>query len=150
MQDYQPEFPQVASPMWPSQRFKSKCSLQTRCQLHGLLRPSLGSHIDQFSCSPFVETVINPLPRFKGRDSRLQVIKKGVPNNLQPYFILLFYFIITITVFLRPHLWHMEFPDQESNRSCSWWPTPQPQQHRIQAASANYTTAHGNTGPPNH
>ena len=29
------------------------------------------------------------------------------------------------------------------NRSCSWWPTPQPQQRGIQAASATYTAAHG-------
>ena len=27
----------------------------------------------------------------------------------------------------------------------SCWPTPQPQQHRIQAESPTYTTAHGNT-----
>ena len=37
------------------------------------------------------------------------------------------------------------FPDQGSNRSCSRWLTPQPQQHQIRATSANYTTAHGNT-----
>ena len=30
------------------------------------------------------------------------------------------------------------------NWSCSCQPTPQPQQHRIQAASVTYTTAHGN------
>ena len=32
------------------------------------------------------------------------------------------------------------------NQSCSCQPTPQPQQHRIQASSATYTTAHGNAG----
>ena len=31
------------------------------------------------------------------------------------------------------------------NRSYSFWPTPQPQQHGIQTASVTYTTAHGNT-----
>ena len=31
------------------------------------------------------------------------------------------------------------------NWSCSHWPTPQPQQHQIQATSATYTTAQGNT-----
>ena len=35
-----------------------------------------------------------------------------------------------------------KFPDQGSSRSCSCWPTPQPQQCRILAASAVYTTAH--------
>ena len=33
---------------------------------------------------------------------------------------------------------------QGSNLSCSSWPTPQPQQRRIQAISASYTTAQGN------
>ena len=32
-----------------------------------------------------------------------------------------------------------------SNQNCSCQPTPQPQQHRIQATSVTYTTAHGNT-----
>ena len=36
------------------------------------------------------------------------------------------------------------FLGQESNRSCSRQPTPQPQQHQIRATSAIYTTAHGN------
>ena len=31
-----------------------------------------------------------------------------------------------------------------SNRNCSCWPLPQPQQHRIRAASGTYTTAHSN------
>ena len=44
--------------------------------------------------------------------------------------------------FLGPHLPHMDVPRQGSNRSCSCWPMPQP--HGIQAASATYTTAHGN------
>ena len=35
---------------------------------------------------------------------------------------------------------------QARGQSCSRWPTPQPQQHQIQALSATYTTAHGNTG----
>ena len=28
--------------------------------------------------------------------------------------------------------------------SIGWWPTPQPQQHKIQATSVTYTTAHSN------
>jgi len=36
------------------------------------------------------------------------------------------------------------FPGQGSNWSYSHWPTPEPQQHQIRAASATYITAHGN------
>ena len=36
------------------------------------------------------------------------------------------------------------FPGQGWNWSCSHWLTPQPQQHRIQAMSVTYTTAHSN------
>ena len=41
-----------------------------------------------------------------------------------------------------------KFSGYGSNQSYSCRPTPQPQQHRIQAASASatYTTAHGDTG----
>ena len=39
-----------------------------------------------------------------------------------------------------------KFPGEGLNRSCSCWPTPQPQQHGIWATSATYTTAHGNMG----
>ena len=46
--------------------------------------------------------------------------------------------------FLEPHPQQMEVPSQGSNPNCSCWPTPQPQQHKIPAASAIYTTAHGN------
>ena len=33
------------------------------------------------------------------------------------------------------------------NRSCTCWPTPQPQQSQTCATSPTYTAAHGNTGP---
>ena len=46
--------------------------------------------------------------------------------------------------FLRPLLRHMEVPRLGSNRSCSHWPMPEPQQLGIRAESATYTTAHGN------
>ena len=39
-----------------------------------------------------------------------------------------------------PGTW--SFPGQGSNGNYSCWPTQQPQQHRIQATSATYTTAH--------
>ena len=38
------------------------------------------------------------------------------------------------------------FPGQGSNRSCSRWPTLEPQQRWIRTVSATYTTAHGNAG----
>ena len=34
--------------------------------------------------------------------------------------------------------------------SCTHWPTPQPQQHQIQATSATYTTTHSNIGSLTH
>ena len=43
-----------------------------------------------------------------------------------------------------------KFPGQGSNRSCSHRPTPEPQQHSIQAMSVTYTTAHGNAGSLTH
>ena len=39
---------------------------------------------------------------------------------------------------------HRKFPGKGSNQRCSCQPTPQPHQCQIQAASANYTAAHGN------
>ena len=39
-----------------------------------------------------------------------------------------------------------KFPGQGLNQSCGCWPTPQPQQCRIQAMSATRTTAQGNAG----
>ena len=39
----------------------------------------------------------------------------------------------------------MDIPRQGWIRTCSCWPTPQPQQCQIPGASAVYTTAHGNT-----
>ena len=40
------------------------------------------------------------------------------------------------------------FPGLGPNKSC--WPTPQPQQCRIQNTSVTYTTAHGNAGSLTH
>ena len=55
---------------------------------------------------------------------------------------LLFFFLSFVLLGLHP--WHKEVPRLGSNQSCSCWPTPQPQQGRIWAASTTYTTAHGN------
>ena len=48
------------------------------------------------------------------------------------------------------HLWYMEVPRLGSNQSCSCWPTPQPQQLQIRAASVIYTTALGSAGSLTH
>ena len=53
-------------------------------------------------------------------------------------------------VFLGLHLQHMRPPGQGLNWSCSCRPTPQPQQHRIWAASVTPTTAHGNARSSTH
>ena len=45
---------------------------------------------------------------------------------------------------LYPH--QMEAPRLGVNRSCSYGPTPQPQQRQIWAVSTTYTTADGNAG----
>ena len=42
------------------------------------------------------------------------------------------------------------FPGYGSNRSCTHWPTPEPQQRGIRAAFASYTTAQGNAGSLTH
>jgi len=52
--------------------------------------------------------------------------------------------------FLGLHLWHMEVPRLGSNWSSSFQPTPQPQQCKIRAISATYTTAHSNVGSLTH
>ena len=63
-------------------------------------------------------------------------------------FFLFFYFFIFClfaTSLGRSHsIWR--FPGSGWNRSCSRRPTPEPQQRGIRAASATYTTAHGNAG----
>ena len=58
--------------------------------------------------------------------------------------IILFYFYVF--VFSRAALAAYGGSRLGSNRRYSCWLIPQPQQHRIQAVSATYTTAHGNAG----
>ena len=55
-------------------------------------------------------------------------------------------FFLSFCLFLG--IWR--FPGQGSNRSCSRWPTPEPQQCRIRASSVTYTTVHGNSRSPTH
>ena len=75
-----------------------------------------------------------------GCAKRKQIKKKK--NSKNKY--LGFCFSVFCFVFLGPHPHHMEVPRLRSNQTCSCVPIPQPQQHRIQAMSGTYPTAHGN------
>ena len=57
------------------------------------------------------------------------------------------FFFFFFFFFLGPHLWHMEVPRLEAELSHSCWPTPQPQQCQIQAASVTYTAVAATTDP---
>ena len=67
-----------------------------------------------------------------------------------PFLSFSFFLSVCLSVFFRPHLWHMEVPRLGSNWSCSYQPTPQPWQHQIWAMPVIYTTSHGNTGSLTH
>ena len=69
---------------------------------------------------------------------------QGLERGKQVFFFFLFFF-----VFLGPHLQHVEVPRLGVNQSYCW-PTPQPHQLGIRAASATYTTGHGNAGSLTH
>ena len=60
------------------------------------------------------------------------------------------FFFLVFLPFLGPLQRHMEVPRLWSNRSSSCQPTPEPQQRGIRAATATYTTAHGNAGSLTH
>ena len=60
------------------------------------------------------------------------------------------FFFLSFCHFLGHSRCMWRFPGKGSNRSCSHRPTPQPQQRRIWAASATYTTALGNAGSLTH
>ena len=69
----------------------------------------------------------------------------SIPWSGYNTFIYLFIYF-WLFVFLGLHRWLMEVARRGINRSCCCQPMPKPQQRQIQAASANYTTAHGNAG----
>ena len=64
------------------------------------------------------------------------------------FFLFVFRFFFFFFQCRRHGIWR--FPGQGSNWSYGCRPTPQPQQHWIQAASAAYTTAHGKARPLTH
>ena len=61
-------------------------------------------------------------------------------------YIYIFFFFCLFAFFRAASHGIWRFPGLGSNQSCNRWPTPQPQQCRIWAASATYTTVHGNAG----
>ena len=70
--------------------------------------------------------------------------KSAISNGLLWFFWNFFFFAF------RGHSPDMKIPRLRVNQSCSCWPMPQPQQCRILATTATYTTAHSNTGSPTH
>ena len=77
---------------------------------------------------------------------KVKMLLNHPASHWSPFFFIYLFFL----VFLWPHPWHLEVPRLGLNRSCSCWPTPQPQQRRIQATSMTYTTAHSSTGSLTH
>ena len=55
-------------------------------------------------------------------------------------------FFVCLFVFRTTPMVYGSSQAQELSQSSSHWPTPQPQQCQIQARSANYTRADGNSG----
>ena len=69
-----------------------------------------------------------------------QKVTQHCKTTILPFFV----------VFLGLHPRHTEVPRLGVKLELSYQPILQPQQHGIQAASVNYTTAHGNAGSPTH
>ena len=70
-----------------------------------------------------------------GRKGKINKLLEFPFNLLLPSFFFFFFLI------LGPYPWYMEVPRLGSNQSCSFWPTTQPQQCQIWAASVTYTTS---------
>ena len=106
-------------------------------------------------CRPVATALIRPLAweppyaagvapeKAKGKKKK----KLGQFKHIYTYSFLL---LLSFCHFLGHSHNTWRFPGQGSNRSCSHQPTPEPQQLGIQAASATYTTAHGNARSPTH
>ena len=65
-------------------------------------------------------------------------------------FFIIIIIILSFFVFLGPHPLHVAVARLRVQSELLHRPTPEPQQHWIQATSSTYTTAHGNTGPLTH
>ena len=79
-------------------------------------------------------------PSLRGKVPELDSLDIGEPKLFRVFL----FFLLGDTC----SIWR--FPGQESNRSRSCWPMPQPQQHQIRAMSATYTTAHSNARSSTH
>ena len=77
-------------------------------------------------------------------------VKKGKLVFVTAGHILLLLFFLSFCHFLGRTSGIWRFPGWELNQSCSHRPTPEPQQRRIRAVSATYTTAHSNAGSLTH
>ena len=86
----------------------------------------------------------------RGRTCAVSTVLSLYSGRLLCLFSSFFSFFFVFLPFLGPLPWHMEVPRLGSNRSCSHRPTPEPQQHQIQAASVTHTTAHGSAGSLTH
>ena len=74
-----------------------------------------------------------------------QINSKWIKDiKVRPNSIKFFFFFFGFCLFQGHSYGIWRFPGQGSNQSSSHWPTPEPQQHRIRAESAIYTTAHSN------
>ena len=61
-----------------------------------------------------------------------------------------FFFFLVFCLLLGCSCGIWRFPGWGSKQSCSHWCMPEPQQRRIRAASATFTTAHSNAGSLTH
>ena len=95
---------------------------------------------------PFLHQYLNHGSYKNGNSENILLVQKNVRNSLSlevtkvplpPFFFFGQFFFFFFFFFLGPHPWHIEFPGQGLNWSCSRWPSPQPQQLRIRAVSAN-------------
>ena len=65
-------------------------------------------------------------------------------NQTQALFIYLFIYFCLFAFSKASPVAYGGSQARRSSRSCSCWPMPQPEQHRSQATSMTYTTAHSN------
>ena len=71
-------------------------------------------------------------------------------RKIMSLFIYLFIYVFIFGLFRAAPVAHRSSPARVMNQSYSGWPTPQPRQRGIRAASVTYTTAQGNAGSFTH
>ena len=99
---------------------------KTALMAHGIWRPSL----DFFKWSLMITSIMKRRRSWRGE-----------------LLFLLCLFLVFFFFFPKGHpLGKLKLPGLGSNRSCSAWPIPQPQSHRIRATHVTYATTFSNTG----